>query len=393
MQRRAAAALFVFFLVMGASAYSVIALADAPEINLQEEETYSQGDNFVIDGQRYNVSELGIEESSGGGGHGGGGGAHPAGAITWTVQNASFNETLQNGSSLEYNNGSYLVTVGAAPNTSAVPTTGGSGNASGNQSGNQSGNATDSGNGTAAPSNGSGSGNASGNASAGANATSASAAQTGNQSGNASGNQSGNASGSQSGNQSGNASNGSSSSALEPAPGALVLTEQQDVESILQSDPAVYNSTVTSEGEQFVRYRSNGTFVPLSEYLSTPDQQRFTEGDTFTYQNRTVQVANVTNTTATIAWTAPREGDADLEQGGNVTLANGETYIANFITEGHGNNTSVEVQLSQNFEEYNRQNQLKNSFNTRMNGMWGIIIISGLAGFLVLMLAYIPVRG
>lgn len=406
MQRRAAAALFVFFLVMGVSAYSVIALAEAPTINLEQEETYSQGDSFVIDGQRYNVSELSIEQASGGGGgHGGGGGgeAAPTGTITWTIQNATHNKTLQNGSTIDFNNGTYLATTGVAPNTSAVVTGGGngSGNASGGQSGNASGN--QSGNGTSTPGAGAAgggnttSGNTSNTTTAVANATGN--ASAGNGSGNASGNQSGVNTGTQSGNQSNasNASNASSSGGLEPAPNTLVLTEQQDVEAILQNDSAVYNSTVTAQGQEYVRYRSNGSFVPLAQYLPEADQQRFSEGDTLTYQNQTVRVANVTNTasnsSAVLQWTAPREDEASLEEGGNVTLANGESFIANFITKGHGNDTTVQLQLSQNFEEYQRQQQLVDSFHSRINGLWGVLIISGIAAFLVIVLAYMPVRG
>lgn len=384
MQRRAAAALFAFFLVMGASAYSIVALADSPEIRLDSSDTVTdqplqQGDTFTIDGQQYNVSELGMSEPSGGGGHGGGGGAaHPTGKIAWTVKGANANETLKNGSTIKFNNGSYLVTVGAAPSPEEVtPQSGTQGNESGAQ-GNQSGNQT-----------GAVGTNETGNQSAaGGNA---SAAGTGNSTAGRSG-QSGNESGAQ-GNQSGNESGNQSSSNLEPAPGLLVLTEQQDVQAILKSDSAVHNQTVESGGETFVRYRDNGSFVPLSEYLPAPDQQRFQEGDRLNYSGRTVQVGNVSNNTVTLVWTEDRQQEVSLEQGGNVTLANGETYVVNFITEKSGNETNVSLQLSQNFEAYQRQNQVQHSFHTRMNGLWGVIIISSLAALLVISMAFMPVRG
>ena len=335
MQRRAAAALFAFFLVMGASAYSIVALAESPEIRLDSSGTVTdqplrQGDTFTVDGQQYNVSELGMSEASGGGGHGGGGGeAHPTGTIAWAVEGADANETLENGSTIEYNNASYLVTVGAAPSPEdATPQSGTQDNESGAQ-----------------------------------------------------------------GNQSGNESDGQSSSDLESAPGQLVLTEQQDVQSILESDSAVYNQTVESGGETFVRYKDNGSFVRLSEYLSAPDQQRFQEGDRLNYSGRTVQVGNVSNDTATLVWTEDSQQEASLEQGGNVTLANGETYVVNFITEESGNETNVSLQLSQNYEEYQRQNEIQHSFQERMNGFWGIIIISSIAALLVISMAFMPVRG
>jgi len=394
MQRRAAAALFAFFLVMGASAYSVIALAESPEIRFDDSETVTnapleQGDTFTLDGQEYNVSELGMEEASGGG-HGGGGGAHPAGTLTWTVEGAESNETLENGSTVDYDNASYLVTVGAAPSPEDVtPDSGESGNESEDAAGTESGNE---------------SGNASGNESddqagqVGTNDTGNQSAAGGNESASGTGNEtagsdSSTAGRSGEGNESGNASESQSSNALDPAPGMLVLTEQQDVESILQSDPAVYNQTVESGGETFVRYRDNGSFVRISEYLPAPDQQRFEVGDRLNYSGNTVEVANVSNDTATVVWLETREEEASLEQGGNVTLENGETYVANFITEGSGNETNVSLQLSQNYEEYQRQNEVRHSFDARMNGLWGVLIISSLAGLLVISMAYMPVRG
>ena len=50
MQRRAAAVYFVFFLVIGAGAYSFLAVAQGPAIEL-DGETYSQGDSFTVDGR------------------------------------------------------------------------------------------------------------------------------------------------------------------------------------------------------------------------------------------------------------------------------------------------------------------------------------------------------
>lgn len=115
MQRRAAAAYFLFFLVLGASAYSVLALAEQPHVNI-EGQTYSQGDSFAVDGQQYTVTELKAEESSGGGGggHGGGGGESGptyTGKLVWTNESAVSTATLENGSSVSYQGGNYTVAI------------------------------------------------------------------------------------------------------------------------------------------------------------------------------------------------------------------------------------------------------------------------------------------
>lgn len=113
MQRRAAAAYFLFFLVLGASAYSVLALAEQPPVDI-EGETYSKGDSFSVDGRQYTVQELKAEQSGGGGGgHGGGGGEGTtfSGKLVWTNESAVSTATLKNGSSVSYEGGNYTVAI------------------------------------------------------------------------------------------------------------------------------------------------------------------------------------------------------------------------------------------------------------------------------------------
>lgn len=107
MQRRVAAIYFVFFLVMGASAYSVIALAESPTVEVPGD-TYSQGDSFTVNGQEFTVTNAALEESEGGG-HGGGGGASYTGTLTYTNTSYRFTATLENNSTVTYQNDSYRV--------------------------------------------------------------------------------------------------------------------------------------------------------------------------------------------------------------------------------------------------------------------------------------------
>lgn len=113
MQRRAAAAYFLFFLVLGASAYSVLALAEQPPVDI-EGETYSENDSFSVDDRQYTVTELKAEQSSGDGdGHGGGGGEATtySGKLNWTNESAHQTATLENGSSVSYEGGNYTVAI------------------------------------------------------------------------------------------------------------------------------------------------------------------------------------------------------------------------------------------------------------------------------------------
>jgi len=171
----------------------------------------------------------------------------------------------------------------------------------------------------------------------------------------------------------------------------LVLTETFPVDDLLAADPAVYNSTVTSEDEEFVRYRANDTLVSLDEYLPEPDVDRFREGDTIEYspeENVTVDadVSSITQAEATIAWTAPETFELDLAEGENVTMANGQTFLVHFPSEDR-------VLLTTQFEEYRHQLELQEYFHERQQGFWGITYIGALAALLVLGMAYMPVRG
>lgn len=171
----------------------------------------------------------------------------------------------------------------------------------------------------------------------------------------------------------------------------LVLTETFPVENILVNDSAVYNTTVSSEGERFVRYRANDTLVPLDEYLPEPDVDRFGLGDTIQYspeENVTVDanVSTVTQSGATITWTASEEFELDLSEGANVTMANGQTFLAHFPSEDR-------VLLTTQYDQYRAEVQRQDDFHTRIEGFWGVAYVSGFAALLVLGMAYMPVRG
>ncbi len=100
MQRRWAAVCVVFFLLMAASAYSVMALAEPPAPDV-EGDSYGDGDTFQENGTTYAVSV-----------------ADGAGEITYeeTVENE---RTVANNSVVDYANGSYNVSIEAGNDSGA----------------------------------------------------------------------------------------------------------------------------------------------------------------------------------------------------------------------------------------------------------------------------------
>lgn len=101
--------MFVFFIVVGAGAYAVMATASAPPVEVEGPVTADEGSSFQLDGQQYNVGEIALTESSGGG-HGGGGGAHLATTLNYTVQNANNTAEIAAEDELAFRGGTYVAT-------------------------------------------------------------------------------------------------------------------------------------------------------------------------------------------------------------------------------------------------------------------------------------------
>ncbi|ELZ90151.1 hypothetical protein C440_17141 [Haloferax mucosum ATCC BAA-1512] len=117
MQRRAAAISVVFFLVIGAGAYSLIATASTPSVSFENPEySLAQGDEFTVPNsdQTFTVSSITEEEESGG--HGGGTTLVRSGEITYVNDSARFTETWDNASTVTLDGTDYRVEVPNASN-------------------------------------------------------------------------------------------------------------------------------------------------------------------------------------------------------------------------------------------------------------------------------------
>ncbi|MFB6068826.1 MAG: hypothetical protein ABEJ90_02755 [Halobacterium sp.] len=284
MQRRAAAIYVVFFVVIGAASYSLIATADAPTIQFQNPEyQLSSGDQFTVDGRQHTVSEINAEMT--GGGHGTAATLSRSGTITWTNQSARYTESWDNNTTVTFQGEDYRVLVE---------------------------NASD--------------------------------------------------------------------------PTSFALQETINRTRILQEDPAVRNETVTQNGTEYVVAEENGTLslTPADDYFPTPGETSYAEGDQFQYDGNATSVADVTSSSVTLAWNAPRQNTIDVGNRANVTLS-GQTYLAYFPD----NSTLV---LTQNFESYDRQVEQIDTYHTHVNGLWGISIASFLLSIVLLGMAYMPSR-
>lgn len=94
MQRRAATVYAVLFLVIAAGAYSLIGVAQQPDIDL-EGETLAENEMMTVNGMEYTVSSVGGGE----------------GTLTRVNESQRYTETLENNSTVELDNTTYRVLI------------------------------------------------------------------------------------------------------------------------------------------------------------------------------------------------------------------------------------------------------------------------------------------
>lgn len=169
-------------------------------------------------------------------------------------------------------------------------------------------------------------------------------------------------------------------------PNQFTLREELNETAVLQEDPQADDSVITRNGTRYVaidRGEGNVTLVPAEEYFPDPETRTIQEGSTIEYQGNRTTVQQV-NESVTLTWTAPRENSVDVESGGNATLG-GQQYVANLPD----NST---LQLSRDYDNYQRQTREIAEFQERRNGLWGIVILSGVTMVLLVAMAYLPSR-
>ena len=169
-------------------------------------------------------------------------------------------------------------------------------------------------------------------------------------------------------------------------PSSFTLQNQVNRTEILKNDTQADDQLITRNGTEFVVVDDGNVtrLVPADEYFPEPTNRTFTEGQTFNFNGNRTTVATVTNQSATLGWTAPRNNTVEVSANANVTLG-GTTYLAHF----RNNQTLV---LTQNFASYNEQTAEISRYHQYINGLWGVSIMGGLAAVLLAGMAYLPSR-
>ena len=169
---------------------------------------------------------------------------------------------------------------------------------------------------------------------------------------------------------------------------SFTLREEQNVSAILANDSAVKNTLATQNDTDYVVYRENDSLRPASEYLPAPETREFSTGDSYQYEGNETTVAEVTPSAVTLEQFGPAVNTVELNEGTNVTLANGDQYFAHFP-----NDHAVSLVPIEQYDDYQDTISQQDYFDERVNGLWGIVIVSFSAAFLILSMAYMPHRG
>lgn len=121
------------------------------------------------------------------------------------------------------------------------------------------------------------------------------------------------------------------------------------------------------------------------------DGPTYGSGDEFSAGGVTYSVASIGDGEGELSYTNETSGESeavDIGEGENVTLG-GSTYFAHFPS-----NSSVQV-LSTNeyWSDYQGDLATQDTYQERRAGIWAVVIMSFLAGIILLSAAYMPVRG
>lgn len=170
---------------------------------------------------------------------------------------------------------------------------------------------------------------------------------------------------------------------------SLTLTRQRNLTHILIADQRVENETLTRGDTEYVRY-DNGDTQALDDYLVEPYSKSFVVNDSFYYisENTTVEVSSFAAAASTVSWSNPANQTVGLDPGANVTL-NGQQYFAHFKS-----NSSVQILPSdQYYNEYQSDQADIQAYDQRINGLWGIVLLSLLSSIILVAAAYLPNKG
>ncbi len=149
------------------------------------------------------------------------------------------------------------------------------------------------------------------------------------------------------------------------------------------------NANLTYDDQWYVVRESEDGTRTLTPYLQDEafSNTTISEGDEIEFQGNATTVANITQETVLLEWQGERTESLTISDGEefilNSTDTEGTEYIPHF-------RSSESFVLTTDVEGYHEQVEEQQHFHERINGVWGIVIISSIATVLLTGLAYLP---
>jgi hypothetical protein len=177
----------------------------------------------------------------------------------------------------------------------------------------------------------------------------------------------------------------------ESDPDTATLTQDLNVTRRLLEAPTLDNQTfVDDDGEEFVRNKETGETIPLSEFLPEAESDRITEGDTLTFEGNELTVGNITRDAVPLNRTVTATNEVDLEATTSLALGPEDHE---FIVQFPANDTVRVVENTTSvWNDYQSQQAEIDSYNERINGLWGLVFITFLGGLILGGAAFLPVK-
>jgi len=168
---------------------------------------------------------------------------------------------------------------------------------------------------------------------------------------------------------------------------SFTFEEVIDRQAILENDSNVLNETQEIDGQEYVVDQSGGQedLVPAEEYFPAPPTVTYSTGDSFTYNNQTVTVEEVTADGVTVTWTEDQTNTNELAHEEMVELADGNEYLV-FMP---GDGTML---LTSDISEYEAQIDEQHEFHERTSGFRWTTFTSLLFAMSLIAFAFLPSR-
>ncbi|WP_435361501.1 hypothetical protein [Haloarchaeobius sp. DFWS5] len=156
-------------------------------------------------------------------------------------------------------------------------------------------------------------------------------------------------------------------------PGDQYSPKWVDGKQYIDADPNASDRQAVAV-EEFIASSNNSSIQTRTLSLSDPMQ--------FKGNQSSVQAGNES---VTWTWNAPKDNEVELAQHVNTTL-NGQPYAVHFVDD----KTVALAQGESGQQDLHEHIEAENHFNARMNGLWGIIYVSGIALVLLVGMAFLP---